>query len=325
MNPGPAKDYKKEQPRLSIVSTLFCSAPYIEEFCRRASHAASSLVGDDYEIVLVNDGSPDNSLEIAVSLHKQYPQHIVVVDLSRNFGHHKAMMTGLAHASGKKIFLIDSDLEEEPEWLAPFAEQMEKEQCDVVYGYQTKRNGDFVKKSLGNLGWFFIQRLSSVKIKKNLCTVRLMTRRYVDALCLHKETCTAIGGLWVLTGFEQKGLPVEKKCREKSSYTFYHRIKMLVESITSFSEAPLYFVLHLGLIIFLMSLAVATFLVFRRIRGVVLDGWVSVMVSVWGLGGLILLSLGIIGLYVARIFLETKNRPYTIVRNIYKFFEQPYS
>lgn len=324
MNPDLTKDLKKERPRLSIVSTLYRSAPYIEEFCRRASHAASSLVGDDYEIVLVNDGSPDNSLEIAVNLHKQDPQHVVVVDLSRNFGHHKAMMTGLAHASGERVFLIDSDLEEEPEWLTPFAEQMEKEQCDVVFGYQRKRQGGLMKKTLGNLSWTLIQVLSSVKLTKNLCTVRLMTQRYVQALCLHRETCTAIGGLWVLTGFEQKGLPVEKKCREKSSYTFYHRIKMLVESITSFSEAPLYFVLHLGLIIFLMSLAVAAFLVFRRISGVVLDGWVSVMVSVWGLGGLILLSLGIIGLYVARIFLETKNRPYTIIRHVYRIREETY-
>ena len=104
--------------KLSIVSTLFQSAPYINESYQCVSAAAKRLVGDDYEIVLVNDGSPDNSLDLAIRLTEQDPH--VVVDLSRNFGHHKAMMTGLAHSKGELVFLIDSDLEEEPEWLETF-------------------------------------------------------------------------------------------------------------------------------------------------------------------------------------------------------------
>ena len=102
--------------KLSIVATLYQSAPYIIEFHQRASAAAKQIVGNDYEIVLVNDGSPDNSLEVAVQL-TETDSHVVVVDLSRNFGHHKAMMTGLAHTKGDRVFLLDSDLEEEPEWL----------------------------------------------------------------------------------------------------------------------------------------------------------------------------------------------------------------
>ena len=124
--------------KLSIVTTLYMSAEYIEEFCRRAKVSASELVGEDYEIILVNDGSPDNSLEIAINLCN-LDQHMVVVDLSRNFGHHKAMMTGLAQAIGDQIYLIDSDLEEEPEWLVSFEEKLQSEQCDVVYGVQSKR------------------------------------------------------------------------------------------------------------------------------------------------------------------------------------------
>ena len=109
--------------KLSIVATLYQSAPYIAEFHQRASAVASQLVGDDYEIVLVNDGSPDNSLDLAMQLTERM-RHVVVVDLSRNFGHHKAMMTGLAHAKGERVFLIDSDLEEEPECLIGFSDQM---------------------------------------------------------------------------------------------------------------------------------------------------------------------------------------------------------
>ena len=117
--------------KLSIVATLYQSAPHILEFHQRASAAAQQLVGEDYEIVLVNDGSPDNSLDLAVKLTES-DNHVVVVDLSRNFGHHKAMMTGLGHARSEHVFLIDSDLEEEPEWLSGFSEQMAQERCDLV-------------------------------------------------------------------------------------------------------------------------------------------------------------------------------------------------
>src|SRR5690242_13778535 len=126
--------------KLSIVATLYKSEQYIDEFCKRASNVAEQLAGTDYEIILVNDGSPDDSLIKAIQLTEQNP-HIMVVDLSRNFGHHKAMMTGLAHATGNNIFLIDSDLEEEPEWLISFAKQMHDSQCDVVYGVQKRRKG----------------------------------------------------------------------------------------------------------------------------------------------------------------------------------------
>ena len=113
--------------KLSVVATLYQSAKYIDEFYQRATESARELVEDDYEIILVNDGSPDNSLGMAIKLSEE-DSHLVVVDLSRNFGHHKAMMAGLAHAKGEKIFLIDSDLEEEPEWLLGFSDQMEAEQ-----------------------------------------------------------------------------------------------------------------------------------------------------------------------------------------------------
>ena len=119
--------------KLSVVATLYQSAAYIAEFHQRASAAAKQLAGEDYEIVLVNDGSPDNSLDLAVHLTES-DRHVVVIDLSRNFGHHKAMRAGLEHAKGEIIFLIDSDWEEEPDWLISFSEQMATEKSDVVYG-----------------------------------------------------------------------------------------------------------------------------------------------------------------------------------------------
>ncbi|RYE74975.1 MAG: glycosyltransferase, partial [Hyphomicrobiales bacterium] len=133
--------------KLSIVTTLYQSAATIDEFCRRA-FAAAAKIASDVELVLVNDGSPDDSLDRAVALHEADPR-VVVVDLARNFGHHKAMMTGLAHATGDLIFLIDCDLEEEPELLGMFFERLSSGGFDVVYGQQEIRRGGLSERFTG--------------------------------------------------------------------------------------------------------------------------------------------------------------------------------
>jgi putative glycosyltransferase len=284
--------------RLSVVTTLYQSASYIEEFVRRVCVEADKLT-DDYEIIMVDDGSPDRSLEVALDIQKQN-KHLCIIELSRNFGHHKAMMTGLEHAKGDLVFLIDVDLEEPPELLTLFSEEMQKGECDVVYGVQERRTGSKTKRLGGQLGWWLIQSLLPVRVPRNQSTVRLMKKQYVTELVRHKEQLTAIGGLWVLTGFRQTGILFDRHSHGSSGYSFLKRLRVLLESVTSFSERPLYGVFFLG------------------IAGVVLEGWVSVMVSVWGLGGLILLCVGLVGLYVSRIFVETKNRPYVIVKRIYE-------
>src|ERR1051325_4406526 len=179
--------------RLSIVTTLYRSAPYIGEFCRRAGEAAARIT-DDYEIVLVNDGSPDDSLAVAVAAYERDP-HIRVIDLSRNFGHHRAMMTGLAHARGDRVFLLDADLEQQPELLPQFAAEMERSGADVVYGVQSKRTGGLGERVIGSLYYKLFNFLSSTEIPANIVTMRLMTRRYVAALVRHREREILIGGL----------------------------------------------------------------------------------------------------------------------------------
>ena len=141
--------------KLSIVATLYQSSPYINEFYERASLVAREIAENDYEIVFVNDGSPDNSLDLAVKLTKKDP-HVIVVDLSRNFGHHKAMMAGLEHSSGSKVFLLDSDLEEEPEWLYDFSQRMMDDGSDVVYGRQKIRKGGWFERWSGEVFLFSI-------------------------------------------------------------------------------------------------------------------------------------------------------------------------
>jgi len=304
--------------KLSIVATLYQSSAYIEEFYQRVSAAAHQLVGEDYEIVLVNDGSPDNSLNISIRLTEK-DQHVVVVDLSRNFGHHKAMMTGLAHAKGQQVFLIDSDLEEEPEWLMAFSEQMEAEECDVVYGVQKQRKGGFFERWSGHWFYVFFKILTGVALPENIVTARLMTRRYVDALLSHKEREVFLAGLWHITGFSQKAKVVKKHNTSTTTYTFRRKMSILVNAVTSFSNAPLVSIFYVGVSISLFACAYITYLVIHWIfLSAPLSGWTSVMASIWLLGGMVISFIGVVGIYLSKIFSETKQRPYTIVRQIHE-------
>ena len=303
--------------KLSIVATLYQSAAYIVEFHERTSAAAQQVVGDDYEIIFVNDGSPDNSLDIAIQLTEK-DCHIVVIDLSRNFGHHKAMMTGLAHAEGQQVFLLDSDLEEEPEWLTSFSEQMENEQCDVVYGMQKQRKGGFAERWSGQWFYRFFKILTGMTLPKNVVTARLMTRRYVDALLLHQEREIFLAGLWHITGFTQIPLLIKKSSTSETTYTFRKKMSVLVNSVTSFSNAPLVSIFYIGLLISLIALFYIAYLVVHwMFLATPLSGWTSVMASIWLLGGMVISFIGVIGIYLSKIFSETKQRPYTIIRQVY--------
>ena len=303
--------------KLSVVSTLYQSASYIPEFHRRASAAARQLAGDDYELILVNDGSPDRSLEVAVALTHHDP-HVVVVDLSRNFGHHKAMMTGLAHSKGERVFLLDSDLEEDPEYLQSFSDQMQRDSCDVVFGVQERRKGDWFERWSGY--WFYrsLALLTGLTLPPNLVTARLMTRRYVDALLRHEEREVFMAGLWHITGFDQRPQTIRKHSTSQTTYTLRRKLSLLVNSVTSFSNAPLVSIFYFGLGISLLAVAYICYLVIHWLSvAEPLSGWTSVMASIWLLGGMIISFIGVVGIYLSKIFSETKQRPYTIVRQVH--------
>ncbi|MCW6038514.1 glycosyltransferase family 2 protein [Spirulina subsalsa FACHB-351] len=301
------------------MTTLYYSSPYITEFYQRVSAEAQKLT-QNYEIIFVNDGSPDDSLEVALALYKQDKQ-VKIIDLSRNFGHHKAIMTGLSYAKGELVFLIDSDLEEEPEFLSLFYEKyQEKANIDVVYGVQRKRKGNFFERITG---WFYFKLfnlLSTHPIPTNLITARLMSQRYVKALVSHQEREINFSGLAAITGFNQIPMVIVKHFKGKSTYNFNKKISIVVNGITSFSNKPLKIVFYLGFFIsFLSSLAAISLVVRKILFNSILAGWSSLIVSVWLLGGLTIFCLGLIGLYIAKVFSETKQRPYTIVRNIYEY------
>lgn len=303
--------------KLSIVATLYNSSTHVLEFYKRVSDSAQKIAGNDYEIILVNDGSPDNSLDIAVEITKS-DSKVIVIDLSRNFGHYKAIMTGLAHTKGRQVFLIDSDLEEDPEWLNSFATQMGKKKCDVVYGTQKKRKGKFFERLSGGLFYWFFNIVSGVDIPANAVTARLLSRRYVDALLLHDEREIFLAGLWQITGFTQIPYIVDKHHSSRTTYTFRRKISVFVDSITSFSNTPLIAIFYIGATISCLSIF---YIIYLLINWYYLaepqPGWTSVIASLWLLGGMIISFIGVIGIYLSKVFSETKRRPSTIIRQIY--------
>jgi putative glycosyltransferase len=274
-------------------------------------------VAATHELIFVDDGSPDDSLRLALAICARDPR-VSVVELSRNFGHHRAMMTGLARARGNLVFLIDSDLEEQPEWLEEFAERLRAADADVIYGVQQRRKGSWFERVTGYLFYRLFNALSEVPMPQNVSTVRLMRRPYVRNLVAHRDREMFIAGLWALTGFRQVPVPVAKTSTSPTTYTLRRRIANFLDAATSLSRRPLVLVFYLGLFVVLMSSAGVLYLVYQRIVSGFLPGWTSLIVSVWMLGGLTLFSIGLIGLYLSRIFIETKRRPYTVVRQVYR-------
>ena len=302
--------------RLSVVTSMYRSSAYLDEFYSRAVRAISAITSS-YEFVFVNDGSPDDSLAVALRIRERDPR-VRIVDLSRNFGHHRALMTGLAHARGELVFLVDCDLEEEPEWLLRFHETLQRTGADVVFGVQVARKGGILERVGGAVFYTALGRMMTTPLPRNAITARLMTHRYVRALIQHKDREICLAGLWVITGFDQRPIDVVKGYREGSTYSFRARVSAVVNAVTSFSNRPLIYIFYLGAFVVTISAIAAAALTIRALAtGIDVAGYASLIVSIWLLGGLTLFSQGIIGVYLAKVFTEIKDRPYTIVRAEY--------
>jgi putative glycosyltransferase len=302
--------------RLSVVTSMFQSSPFLEEFYSRTVRAISAI-SSSYEIIFVNDGSPDDSLAVALRIRER-DSRVRIIDLSRNFGHYRALMTGLAHARGDLIFLVDCDLEEEPEWLLRFHETLRRTSADVIYGVQSARKGGLVERMSGAVFYTLLNRMLSDPIPRNVITARLMTQRYVRALVQHLDREICLAALWVITGFDQRPIEVVKGSRPGSSYSVRARVSSLVSAVTSFSNRPLIYIFYLGTVVVTLAVLAGLVIGILALRnGVAVAGYPSLIISIWFLGGLTLFSIGIVGVYLAKVFTETKNRPYTVVRAEY--------
>ena len=301
--------------KLSIVSTMYYSQEYLEEFCDRCAKAASAIT-TYYEIILVNDGSPDGSVQKALSLQKKHAQ-ITIIDLSRNFGHHKAIMTGLHYVKGDYVMLIDCDLEEAPELLNEYWAAIQEPGIDVVFGIQKSRKGGWFERVSGRVFYWFFSKLTSFDYPTNSLTARLMKLKYVKSVIQFREKELDIWGVFVLAGYNQKALEVTKSSKGSSTYTVRKKIRMAVEMITSLSHRPLYFTFFFSLLFMVISGISILEIIYQKYMHNSSEGWASIMALIWFVSGVILFILGIFGVYLSKMFLEIKSRPLTQVREVY--------
>lgn len=305
------------RPELSVVSTMYRSRPFLETFLTECLSALHAIGCRSYEIVLVDDGSPDDSLKYALSRKADIPQ-LVVVELSRNFGHHNAMLAGLQTSQGESVFLIDCDLEVSPSVLVTLHEKREQTGADVVYGYQTSRKGRWFERWSGGLFWKGFNLLSETQVPENLVTERIMTRRFVDALLTMGDRNLFLVGMMSWTGFSQVGIPVPKGLREGSStYTLAKRLSLLVNAVSSFSAQPLLWLFYAGLTITILSFGYGGYLVARKIIfDDTLIGFTSMMAMLTMSLGILTTAIGLVGIYLGRVFSQVQNRPVFIIKDI---------
>jgi putative glycosyltransferase len=302
--------------KISIVTSLYRSENFIDEFYAR-HRACLNKLNLDYEFVFVNDGSPDQS-SMRVRALNQQDQKVVLVELSRNFGQHAAMFAAMAFARGNYVCALDCDLEEAPENLEGMFKRMQADSdIDVVYGIQQGRPGGMVRGFFGKIFYLLMEWISEVKIPRHAAWQRVMTRRYVDALLLFRETEVLTGGLMALTGFRQVPYVIEKNYKGTTSYSFRRRMVLAFNSILGFSSRPLTFICVCGVLITIVAFLAIVEIVGLKLAGHPFQaGWVSLLASIWCVGGLIMFSIGMVGIYLARVFNQVKGRPLYIVKSV---------
>lgn len=304
-------------PSISVVAPAYNEQEVLEEFHRRVSAVLAGL-GCDYEIVLVNDGSRDATLALMHALRARDP-HVSVVDLSRNFGKEIALSAGLDHTSGEVVVILDADLQDPPELIPAMLEHW-REGYDVVYGVRTQRDGEtWLKKLTAKYFYRVIKSVSRVDIPSDTGDFRLMTRRAVQAVGQLREEHRFMKGLFAWVGFPSVPLHYRRDARAAGTTTWnYWKLwNFALEGITSFTVAPLKVATYLGLSVAVLALLFAGFVVWKAlVFGDPVRGYPSLKAVTLFLGGVQLISVGLLGEYVGRIFNEVKQRPLYLVNRL---------
>jgi dolichol-phosphate mannosyltransferase len=301
---------------LSVVVPVFNEAETVKELHRRLS-AAARRVGR-HELVFVDDGSTDGSWEELVAVAASDPA-VRLVRLSRNFGHQIALTAALEAARGDMVVSLDADLQDPPELIPTLVERY-REGCEVVLAVRTRRPGETrFKLATASLFYRGINRMSAVAIPPQAGDFRLLSRRALDALLAMPERARFLRGMTSWIGFRQCSVEYEREARfaGETKYPLRRMVRFAGDAVTSFSTAPIRAVVALGFAtVALCAVALAWTLYLRLFTDETVQGWTSVIVVVLFLGGVQLLSLGIIGQYVGRIFDEVKGRPLYVVAEV---------
>lgn len=304
-----------------MVSPVYQEEPGIEEFHRRLVDVLRSLSPSfETEVVYVNDGSTDRSLELLCKFAEE-DDRVRVVDLSRNFGHQVALSSGIDHARGDAVVIIDSDLQDPPEVIPEMVEQW-MAGAKVVYGVRKRRAGETrFKRWTADLYYGLVDRISEVSIPRRAGDFRLIDRAVVDVLSDMPERNRYVRGMVAWVGFSQRAVEYERDPRYAGSttYTMRKMVRLAADGITSFSDRPLRLATQLGLFVMAAAFAIASWVIISTIvdPSGVDRGWPSLMAAVMLLGGIQLLCIGVLGEYIGRIYRESKGRPLYVVNEVH--------
>ena len=318
LDEAPQAVMEQGMPTFSVVAPVFNEEALIEEFCRRCVAALEAL-GEPFELVLVNDGSRDRSPQLLRALHERDPR-IKVLSLSRNFGHQLAITAGTDYAQGKAVVVIDSALQDPPEVIPQLIAKW-REGYEVVYAVREEREGEtWFKTATAAFFYRLIAKITSVELPVDAGDFRLMDRKVVDALGRIREHHRFMRGLSVWVGFNSTGMPYKRLARKAGAtkYPLRKMLKFALDGITSFSYLPLQLATYMGFITAGLSLLFILVIFALRLGGQTAQdaafyGQASTLAAVLFIGAVQLISLGIIGEYVGRIYDEVKGRPLYIV------------
>ncbi len=318
-----APETAEAPPVISVVAPVYNEAATLPLFCERVFSALEPL-GQSFELVLINDGSRDSSLDVMVELHEHDPR-IKVINFSRNFGHQIAITAGIDYARGAAVVVIDSDLQDPPEVIPELVAKW-REGYRIVFAQRAEREGEtWFKKATAAFFYRLIRRITNVNIPVDTGDFRLMDRKVVNTLRRMREHHRFMRGLSVWVGFKQTGVEYKRAPRHagETKYPLSKMLRFALDGITSFSYLPLQLATYFGFLVAGISMLALIAVIVLRLTGSqsTFYGQASTLVSVLFLGGIQLIFLGIMGEYLGRIYDEVKRRPLYIVSDVLGFDE----
>jgi dolichol-phosphate mannosyltransferase len=303
--------------KLSVVVPCYNEQEGVHELHRRVSAVCQAQIGDEYELVLVNDGSKDATWKIMGEISKA-DCHVVAINLSRNHGHQLALSAGLQMCRGERVFVLDADLQDPPELLPQMMARMD-DGCDVVFGQRVKREGETIFKKASAYAFYrFLDRMVDIDIPTDTGDFRLMSRRAVDVLNSMPEHHRFIRGMVSWIGLRQEALPYDRAARfaGETKYPLSKMIRFAIDAITGFSVRPLRGASYFGIYFGIASLILLAYVFIQYFLGHTVEGWSSLAVIILALGSVQLLVAGVMGEYLGRLYMESKGRPLFIIQEI---------
>lgn len=300
---------------ISFVFPVYNDADSLDELLAQVKATVGQLKEYIFEFIFINDGSRDHSLEVMRSLAAK-DKRVVVLSLSRNFGHQAAVTAGLDYARGDAVIIMDADLQDPPQVCLELVRQWENG-YHVVYAQRRTRQDTILKRVTAKLYYRLLTHLSSVMIPRDTGDFRLVDRKVVDVVKDMREYHRFLRGMFSYVGFKQIAVPFDRQARRygSSQYTFKKMIRLAKDGVFGFSDAPLKLVMRLGFLVSVLSTLGILYAFVLRVffPEITVPGWTMIVVSIFFMGGVQLVMLGVIGEYIGRIYNEVRNRPTYIV------------